>query len=105
MNDLAWSLVRAAVSPVRTNRFDSVFSTADAASDLDILKQKQNDQFVLTELKWRQRQIKYNGQCVKWEDTSKKEEKEDILLEKEDKRGHFFFKLNTTKAQKHQIYM
>ena len=36
-------------------------------------------------------------QGVKWEDTSKKEEKEGILLEKEDqKRTLFSFKLNAT---------
>ena len=55
-------------------------------------------------------------QGVKWEDTSKKEEKEDIFLEKEDKKEDiflekedkkrtFFIKLNTKEAKKHEIYM
>ena len=55
-------------------------------------------------------------QGVKWEDTSKKEEKEDIFpekedkkedifLEKEDKKRTFFIKLNTKEAKKHEIYM
>ena len=33
---------------------------------------------------------KYELQGVKWEDTSKKEEKEDILLEKENKKRTYF---------------
>ena len=45
-------------------------------------------------------QFENNWQGVKWEDTSKKEEKEDIFLEKEDKKRTFFFKLNTTEEKK-----
>lgn len=37
---------------------------------------------------------------VKWEDTLKKEENEDIFLEKEDKRRTFFSKINTKEAKK-----
>ena len=39
-------------------------------------------------------------QGVKWEDTSKKEENEDIFPEKEDKRRTFFSKINTKEAKK-----
>ena len=40
-------------------------------------------------------------QGVKWEDTSKKEENEDIFPEKEDKGGHFSLKLIQRKQKKY----
>ena len=45
-------------------------------------------------------------QGVKWEDTSKKEEKRGHFTGKGGRKEDiFFFKLNTTEARKHQIYM